>query len=123
MSKETAPATDQQPTQTAPATEQQPVNYNKKYRELKLDVEAVMKKTREGAETINFYKCDVGKEIKTVMIEKHRADQMNRAFESRRIIYWPFEEPVPTAIKRISKYDEETGETFWKDEYTYPTKA
>lgn len=91
------------------------VNYNKEYEEIELKVESFMKVVAGGGETLNYHMCKFGDVRKTVKIEPKRAEQLNRAFEVRKVIYWEVGTEKPKAIKRKSVTDDVTGQLIWED--------
>ncbi len=97
--------------ESAPA---QPENANREYGEYKISVEIKMKKLKGGGEELDHYIGEVGKKVKTVRIEPKRAEQMNKQWENRKIIYLDIAKPIPDTIKR--SYDDEGVA---KDEPTY----
>lgn len=100
----------------APVEENKP-NANKSYKECKLTVETVMEPQQDGSEKLSHYVMEPGKVIKTVKIEPHRAQQLNRSAHTRKIIYLPESDEMPAKIHRSYKWDKSVKDFLLVDEF------
>ena len=74
-----------------------------------------MRPDGHGGEKLRHHIGEVGKVVKTVRIEPKRAKDLNRTWETRQIIYWEEDQPLPDSLKR-SPGEDEQGDFKWKEE-------